>query len=276
MAPESAASSAAQAAALCALAFWCSARASRAAFAPAANNASVPPLHDLMHDAFPGLSHTNALTNPWLFCLPDRLALGVFCATIALIGAHGAPKWCCRVSGDIESNYDINFDARSSRGCITILHCLREACLFLAILQFLRAAIVGVTTYPSPVGTCRLHSSGVDFDSVPQPCWIEICCNDLMFSGHTACNVASAMIWSFSRAPIMLKVFWWVFVLAACAVSVVTRDHYSADVVVALVITVLVGLLRRENIEEAFGHSADRRKLILQRKNDEKEAIKFL
>ena len=72
---------------------------------------------------------------------------------------------------------------------------------------------------------------------------IEIYCNDLMFSGHTAVNVVSAMLWSFSRVGVAWKVTWWALVLAACGISV-TRDHYSADVLVALIITVLVGLFK--------------------------------
>ena len=54
-------------------------------------------------------------------------------------------------------------------------------------------------------------------------------------------NVVSAAV-VVSRVGVAWKVTWWL-VLAACGISVITRDHYSADIIVALIITVLVGLL---------------------------------
>ena len=215
--------SALPAALLCAVAFAASALASRRGFSAEANAEASPALRDVLHDRF-AAAHTDH-TNPDspLFCLPDRVAVVVLGSTLALIFlAHDRAAWPS---------------------------CVREACLLLAITQFLRAAVVGVTTYPSPVAMCR---GATDLRAIEQPCWIEIYCNDLMFSGHTAVNVVSAMLWSFSRVGVAWKVTWWALVLAACGISVITRDHYSADVLVALIITVLVGLLRRGSITAAF------------------------
>lgn len=206
---------------LCAAAFYCSSVASRRTFSADANDA--PALRDVLHDRFAAgyTDHTNP-ESPF-FCLPDRIALAVLASTLGLIfAAHERITWPA---------------------------CVREACLLLAATQFLRACVVGVTTFPSPVVMCR---GAPELRSVPQPCWIEIYCNDLMFSGHTSVNVASAMLWTFSRVHPALKILWWTFIVGGCFISVITRDHYSADVVIALVITVLVGMLRRERIAAAF------------------------
>ena len=212
--------SAAPSALLCAAAFYCSSVASRRAFSADAN--AAPALRDVLHDRYAAGSTDHTDPASLFFCLPDRIACAVLACTLGLIFAHSARAWPA---------------------------CIREACLLLAATQFLRACVVGVTTFPSPVAMCR---GAPDFRSIQQPCWIEIYCNDLMFSGHTSVNVASAMLWTFARVHPALKILWWAFVIGGCVISVITRDHYSADVIIALVITVLVGLLRRECIAAAF------------------------
>lgn len=208
----------------CVAGFAFSAASSRAAFDAESNTLDRPPLRDMIHDRYK-LDHTNP--SSIFFCMPDRIAIVVLVGSAAMLLSHGIDKTPALV---------------------------REACVLMGILQFLRGLVVCATTYPATTTSCRGRS---DLSTVHQPCFIEIYCNDLMFSGHTCVNVASAMLWSYSKINIIYVVLWWAFVLFGCIVSVATRDHYSADVLVAFIISVLVGMVRRQSIRAAFSSTAD-------------------
>ena len=81
---------------------------------------------------------------------------------------------------------------------------------------------------------------------------IPVWCNDLMFSGHTATNVLCCLITSASPAHAWFKALHWFMVLGMMAVSVATRDHYTADCLISVYLTVAVFQCRRSKVTALF------------------------
>ena len=88
--------------------------------------------------------------------------------------------------------------------------------LFLTVMYFARALCNAVTVLPYTKQTpCELKSR-FGF------------CNDYTFSGHTTLNLVTS---SFVGAPL-----WPVWPLFSSIVSILTRDHYTLDVVLAWIL----------------------------------------
>jgi len=86
--------------------------------------------------------------------------------------------------------------------------------LMLGMMYLFRCVALYVTTYPSPK-ECKIRPP-FGF------------CNDHMFSGHTAFNIVTSYF--------VGKPLWPVWPMITSVMSVATRDHYTADVVIAWLI----------------------------------------
>ncbi len=207
--------------------------ASRRSFDPAAN--ALPPLRDAVHDTFPAVAALLDFSDPAspFACLPDRLLFALTILTAAMLASYGF------------------------RPAVRVL---REACLLQGVLQALRATLVGSTTYPSPVPACR--------NAVAPPntgCAISIFCQDCLYSGHTVNNCLCLFFWwaapasssssssSSSSLPwVLCKVGVAVMTAVNVSVSVLSKDHYTVDVLVAVYLTTACCLVRRHAIADAF------------------------
>lgn len=114
--------------------------------------------------------------------------------------------------------------------------------------MLIRALLVTFTTLPSPSPLCR----GVTrLEDLPQSGWFlaPIYCNDLLFSGHATLTTLVVLFVhaSFeprSRSdslllPLLKRLGLAAWLAASLLWSVVLRDHYSADVAVAALVSAL-------------------------------------
>ena len=92
-------------------------------------------------------------------------------------------------------------------------------------LVLLRAACVVATELPTPINKTH-HHLGRWYDRHVHTRF------DLMFSGHTVLFVLLARAWG-SFGLVTVAWWWWALLAAACSFAlVVTRQHYSVDVLV--------------------------------------------
>ena len=87
-----------------------------------------------------------------------------------------------------------------------------------ALLFFLRSVTMSVTTLPSPICTATRRNGSIGG------------CHDCIFSGHTALTLLFAYHIAQARGH---RVELLVYCLAASALIVATRSHYTVDVLVA-------------------------------------------
>jgi hypothetical protein len=94
------------------------------------------------------------------------------------------------------------------------------------IMLCLRALFVSLLTFPPSMRTCQCASAPYN------ECLGSIYCTDLGFSGHTASNTVVWVGLLQSKARGELKIIGSLLVAMCYVSSVVTRDHYTFDVVV--------------------------------------------
>lgn len=194
--------------------------ASEASFNASANfDDASPKLSDVVHD-WAGRADFTQESSLW-FALPDKILLTVMSATAGLVFSQG---W--RRSAMLAAEF-----AR--------LH---------AALMLMRAALILVTTVPSPVSACR------NCADLPHTGFLllQVYCNDCMFSGHCSFYWQCACFWLLSRAATWSKLLVMVAVVAGSVATTAIRDHYTMDVLVAIYVTVPLVLLRRRRIRALF------------------------
>lgn len=105
----------------------------------------------------------------------------------------------------------------------------------------LRAITVFVTVYPRlPYETsANFHAPGGSFlwGSLLILSGVRTTAKDMMFSGHTAGFILSASYVGRYSSNIFLKVIYWVFNILGTISLIAAREHYSADIVVAIIVT---------------------------------------
>ena len=182
---------------------WAALRGVRGADVGAAVNFDAPPLPDVLHELFPEVDFRATALHPDLF--PGLLSL----ATALLVVLR------CPRPGALALEY---------AGAATQLLLMRTLC-------------VAVTTLPSPTPQCRTRAPAQP--EVRNPFYY---CNDTIFSGHTAANVLTALVWRHGgggpRAPPRAAAA--AALAVACLGSlqlVITRYHYTIDTVVGAMIT---------------------------------------
>ena len=218
--------------------------AARSAFSGEANQRGA--LQDRMHDLLGYCDQAGRSTElgacppfwqPIADMLPDKLALITMGATLAL---YVASAW--RQRGARE------------RCCAFIKLVAESACIF-SLLMVLRAATVASTVMPAPSPLCRNATSWAHGEGgLPTSGWLmsPIACNDAMFSGHTITYSVALVFWLYSHAPSWAKLAWSGYFAFCCVASFATRDHYTADVLVAVYVSVPICMHREATIRRLF------------------------
>ena len=137
------------------------------------------------------------------------------------------------------------FSLWKSRSLPAVKLLLSEFFMLHSALVVLRAVSINLTTVPSSVSAC--HGVLVP----PHNMFLTTFCNDQLFSGHTTMNLLCITFVEFAPAQFVsrtLKTIGWCVVLCAGCISIVSRDHYSVDVLFAFTHTIGLCCLRRCSI----------------------------
>jgi hypothetical protein len=109
-----------------------------------------------------------------------------------------------------------------------------------AITALLRCVTLVATSYPDPSRICH------DYQPADNPTifWkttivnnLSMTCGDLMPSGHTLFFIILALIWQ-KYCNFAEKCIFWVLSLAGCLSLIVTRLHYTNDVLIAIYVAI--------------------------------------
>jgi hypothetical protein len=122
-------------------------------------------------------------------------------------------------------------------------------------LVMLRCLTIGVTVLPSPISACRHKETIEEVDAILPEALIftaPLGCNDCIPSGHAQMFLLCASVWQFSHWHWACKVFVWAVVAFALTLSVLTHDHYTVDVILAIQVAALVIMLRKKAFQDAF------------------------
>ena len=136
------------------------------------------------------------------------------------------------------------------------------ACVFMEIhitLMLLRCVCLPLTTFPASNPKCynrldaRPHSIFIQpAFRILQPNGLSSCCHDLLFSGHAVVSVISALFIHDAGGAVWWRVAAWIGCVFGCLIIVATRIHYTADIVVAIIISYLVYLQWRGEVVHLF------------------------
>lgn len=126
-------------------------------------------------------------------------------------------------------------------------------CSFHYPLLLMRVSLIVATVLPSPVPECR---DPVQYEACTAcqdihdmyPSYSTWYCNDLMFSGHTMTNLICWCFWIASPARKWMKICASVCCFTGVVALVIGRQHYTADIIVAIYITILFIYSRRETL----------------------------
>jgi len=114
-----------------------------------------------------------------------------------------------------------------------------------AITALLRCITLVATSYPDPSFICR------DYKPADNPTifWkttivnnLSMTCGDLMPSGHTLFFIILALMWQ-RYCNFVEKCVFWVLSLAGCLSLIVTRLHYTNDVLIAIYVAITVSYI---------------------------------
>ena len=112
-----------------------------------------------------------------------------------------------------------------------------------------KAATMAATVVESPLELCR--------DAETRPSVTDHACNDLMYSGHTCGLILCLLFVNELRAvPAVVKLVFAAWTVVGCAIVVGTRQHYSADCIVAIIVTVLAFGNVREGVGASLNEAA--------------------
>lgn len=145
----------------------------------------------------------------------------------------------------------------------------RLACAFMNLhitLMILRCMCVPLTTFPAASPSCyetfTAHPDHIlvapikrfmQRGALSSSSW----CHDLLFSGHAVLFVISARFLHDSGGEIWWRIVGWLFGVVGCVLLVATRIHYTADIIVAIILSVLVYDRWREEIVSLFRIEAE-------------------
>lgn len=106
-----------------------------------------------------------------------------------------------------------------------------------AITALLRCATLVTTSYPDPSQVCRNYqpadTPAVFLKSTMVNNLALVTCGDLMPSGHTLTFIILALMWH-KYTNFVEKCIFWVVALAGCLSLIITRLHYTNDVLIAM------------------------------------------
>lgn len=102
--------------------------------------------------------------------------------------------------------------------------------------MLLRCATLVATSYPDPNMACRGYKPA-DTPSLFLKSVVNntslITCGDLLPSGHTLAFMVFALTWH-KNTRYVEKCFFWVLALAGCLSLIITRLHYTNDILVGM------------------------------------------
>jgi hypothetical protein len=227
----------------------------------------LAPLHDWMYDFIPKFSE------PWiaeLICNVSFYTINLTLAVVALQPFFRLDYVYSRLSQDMsrscafspvtesEEN-NSNVDSVRERGSlepfwynggvrITSIHMIRRFSAVYFIGCLLRCASFLITTLPGTAAHCLQAPLGYyDPDKAPSS-WKDILwnanwetkCGDLLFSGHSQQGILATLIIHRYCSLRILSYLMWPILLTFEYTIIVTRRHYSVDVLVALYVIPLV------------------------------------
>lgn len=111
-------------------------------------------------------------------------------------------------------------------GITSCINCVLAAMHRIGVMLCLRALFVSLLTFPPSMRACKCTFTPFN------ACQSVIYCTDLGFSGHAASNTVAWMGLLQSNARIEIKLIGTALVSTCYVSSVLTRDHYTFDVVV--------------------------------------------
>eukprot|EP00736_Rhodelphis_marinus_P008326 Rmarinus@m.8286 len=178
------------------------------------HEASKEPIKDLGFDLFPAFDEDDPLQE-WLSELFFGIIMGV-AVLVALLPL---------------------FDPSSPKRNIFVIYTLKRYAVVLVICQTLRIVSFLCTVLPSPNYHCREGSE--DYDP-PETVWdilfrmdATFGCGDLIFSSHTLFSVLCCIIVHVYCPVRAVTVLSWMLLLVLAALTLMSRKHYSVDIVVA-------------------------------------------
>lgn len=127
---------------------------------------------------------------------------------------------------------------------------MRRFVLIQALLFFLRGISISVTLLPQSRDLCEYQPPANDFWSIVsftvQTLTGQVhTCTDMLFSGHTTNLTCMLMVWLWytpktTRLPWLFYAAAWALQIAGMWIIVATRFHYSIDVFIAFVLTIIL------------------------------------
>lgn len=139
------------------------------------------------------------------------------------------------------------------------LFILNEFLRLLSITLLLRLTTILATLMPTSVKPClgpelpRVESLN-HITSIWLPQGLMFC-NDQMFSGHTTINtLCVGFFLCFIKVP-LVRVLCVIYLTCALVITILTHDHYTADVLVALYISILMLISSKERLSTLFRES---------------------
>ncbi|KAJ1880167.1 hypothetical protein LPJ57_002412 [Coemansia sp. RSA 486] len=155
-----------------------------------------------------------------------------------------------------------------ARGWRARLVFLRRIAWVISILYFMRSITISVTTMPPPVANCK-PAIATDAQGMAHIVWAMISgqtkeCTDMVFSGHTVILSISFLFWTRYARHWGFVVYSAVHAVVGVASVLLVRYHYTLDVSLALILTVLVHHVYYRALDRAIqkrlanDHSRDR------------------
>jgi len=136
------------------------------------------------------------------------------------------------------------------------------ACIFMdahITMMLLRGVCLPWTTFPAAFPECYNRLTAKPDNIFIEPIkrmfradGLSSWCHDLLFSGHAVVFVLVAMFLHDSGGAIWWRLIGWVGGLFGCLLLTITRQHYSIDIIVAIIITYLVYLQWRKEVIRLF------------------------
>jgi len=117
----------------------------------------------------------------------------------------------------------------------------RRSLWIMATLYALRTMTLPFTQFPNPFPSCVQEGATL----LAQPLWnailimtgSKVSCNDCMFSGHTATLITCSAVWVVYAPSVRIKLMACFVAFVGATIIVVTRFHYTTDVIVSIIIS---------------------------------------
>ena len=117
---------------------------------------------------------------------------------------------------------------------------LRRFLWISGFLYLFRCFTISFTILPTPYSGCDLHEYN-------NPFYIAFkviigqhsTCGDVMYSGHTMMITSAALLWHLYTPYLIPKIIMWIATFAGMLVIISTHFHYSDDVIIAFMLTII-------------------------------------